>query len=335
MKRTLLASLLALSFVPAVARADDGKIQEGDLVQGRRLFAIHCASCHGENGDGHGKVKTTPPAPALTDPAHMNLLSDHQVFVLLKKGGPALGKKATMPAFGDGLSDLALWDIVSYLRSRHLEVTDFYPNAASYYGEPYTIDQWGAQRYQKLIRHKLPKDERTYTVLGVYKGTQGPDGPRLIPNNPLAVSKIKRSDKVGYLVFVDGKIPGVRGSHLFGVSMDNSGLVTKIRVNSHDLRVKRRLEKMLASWEGYGHKDLHHPFTGRGRRERALAKAWTEIYDRAMEAVVMFDKAERERHWADEDFGGPKEPDASVKGGILKVNKHHHHHKRRHRRHRH
>ena len=312
--------LLSLAY-PLSARAEtERKARVGDDVQGRRLFALHCASCHGAEGKGRGTVATVPPAPALSDPSRMNLISDAQLFRLVKDGGKSLGRKPTMPAFGPAVSDLEIWDLVAYVREGHLSVTDFFPDAAAYFGDRYTIDKWGLERHQALTGRKLKPEDATFTVLGIYEGTQGPEGVKLIPNDPLAVSEIDRTKKIGYVVFVDAKIPGVRGEHILGIGMDKTGLIRKVRVNGGDPRTARKIEKLLARFEGYGRKGMKQPFTGgRSKRDRQLAKAFTEIYSRAMEAVVMFDKAERERHWADEDFGGPKEEDATVEGGILNV----------------
>ena len=324
MRRTILVLALVLGLVPAAAHADGAaKALVGDQVQGRRLFAVHCASCHGMGGAGHGRIETVPPAPALTDPARMSLISDRQLFTLIQKGGPALGLKPTMPGFGGGLSDLDAWDIVAYLGSRHLEVTDFFPDAAVYYGKAYTIDKWGAQRYQHLIHQKLADDARTWTVLGIYKGTQGPEGPHLVPDQPLAVAKLEPKDKVGYIAFVDAKLPGIRHTVLLGIAMDVHGKIEKVLANATDGRLAHKVDRMLHTFVGHGRKDQKHVL--RGHASRRLRKAFTEVYDRAMEAVVMYDKAERERHWADSDFGGPKGPESSISGGTLKVhNKHHH-----------
>jgi mono/diheme cytochrome c family protein len=323
MRHTVLVLALVFGLVPVAAHAGEAtKVMVGDQVQGRRLFAIQCASCHGPGGAGGGQVHTVPPAPSLTDPARMSLVSDRQLFALIEKGGPALGLKDTMPAFGGGLSDLDAWDIVSYLGSRHLEVTDFYPDAAIYYGKAYTIDQWGAQRYQQLNHKKLPDDQRTWTVLGIYKGTQGPEGPHLVPDTPLAVAKLEPQDKVGYVAFVDAKLPGVRGTVLLGIAMDVHGQIEKVLANSTDARLAHKVDRMLETFVGHGRKDQKRVLRGHGSMR--LRKAFTEIYDRAMEAVVMYDKAERERHWADSDFGGPKGPESTIEGGTLKVhNKHH------------
>jgi mono/diheme cytochrome c family protein len=327
MNHVRLILLLGLVGTATAARAgDDAKVEIGDLRQGARLFEIHCRACHGPEGRGKGLVVTEPSAPALDDPARMTLLSDQQIFTIVQKGT----KSKVMPSFGDALDDLEIWDLVAYLRSRHLGLTDFYPNAESFFGDVYVIDQWGLERHQALTGKKIPKDENHFTVLGVFKGTQGPQGPRLIPDNPLALAKIDRRNKIGYVVFVWGELPGIRGRHLLGISMDKTGLVWKIRVNTDDARLKRKIEKMLSVWEGYGRKGMKEPFRGGpSKRERAVARAWTEIYSRAMEAVVMYDKAERERHWADADFGGPAEPEATVEGGILKVGKNKKKHRRR------
>ena len=316
MKRLLV--LVALILVPKFAAAQGSKVAVGDLTQGRRLFSLHCASCHGFEGRGGGNIVTMPAAPELVGPERMTLMSDAQIFALIDKGGPALDKSEMMPAFGTGLSDLDMWDLVAFLRSQHLTLTDFYPDAAAFFGNTYTIDKWGAERHQALTRVSLPKDQ-AYTVLGVYQGTQPPSGPRLIPDTPLELAKVDRKSKVGYVVFVAGTLPGVQGEQILGVSMSNSGIVWKVLANTKSPKVRAQLARVMERWEGYGDKGMKTAFEGRGKKERQIAKAWTEIYSRAMEAAVMFDKAERERHWADSEFGGPADPEASVEGGILKV----------------
>ena len=314
----LLATLLSL---PAQAE-EAAKTHIGDIRQGSRLFDLHCRSCHGDEGKGGGAVKSEPPAPALNDPSRMTLRSDGQLFAFIKMGGAKTGLSPVMPAYKDSLDDLEIWDIVAYLRDRHLGLPDFYPDAESFFGDEYSLDEWGLERHELLTTVKLKDAANKFTVLGVYKGTQGPEGARLIPDDPLALSKIDRRAKVGYVAFVKGSVPGVKGSYLFGISMDNGGLVWKIRANTDNLAAKQKLEKMLEVWEGYGNKGMKTPFEGgRSKSERAVAKAWTEIYSRAMEAVVMYDKAERERHWADSNFGGPADPEASVEGGELQVGK--------------
>jgi mono/diheme cytochrome c family protein len=319
MSRIAKAIVALACFVPALsAGASQDRVHRGDLIEGGRLFTMHCAACHGETGTGEGAVRTTPRARDLTQPARLNLLSDRQVYDLVRQGGPSLGRSQVMPAFGGSLSTLELWSLVSFLRTRHLSITDFYPFAESYWGESYTIDEWGLERYQQVVGQPLPEGQRTYVVLGIYRGTQGPEGPRLIPNDPREIAKIQRRSKVGYIVFVPMTIPGIDGEHVLGVSMDNNGIVYDIKANTRDPALSERIERTLSEYVGEGRKGQREPFTARGPAA-VLARAWTLTYFRAMEAVVMFDKAERDRHWADSAFGGEGDPEAHVEDGDFDV----------------
>ncbi len=319
MFRLAIAAIAAVAFAtPLSAHAGPVQVHRGDLTEGKRLFSIHCASCHGEDGTGGGAVRTTPAARNLTLPSRMNVLSDRQVYELIRQGGPSLQRAATMPAFGGSLSPLELWSIVSFLRGRHLAITDFFPFAESYWGEAYTIDQWGLERYEQVVGEPLPEDEQTFVVLGIYRGTQGPDGPRLIPDDPREIAKIQRRAKVGYIVFVAMEVPGIEGEHILGISMDNNGIVYDIKANTTDEALAERIEQTLSHFVGEGRKGQREPFRARGRLA-PLARAWTPIYFRAMEAVVMFDKAERDRHWADSAFGGEEDPEPLVEDGAFDV----------------
>src|SRR5215471_6471570 len=81
-------SLLALCFVvaaPLAARADDAQVSEG-----QKLYAEHCASCHGDNGEGSKKAppvvgKTAlpldPPATAKKRKTQFHTAKDVYDFV--------------------------------------------------------------------------------------------------------------------------------------------------------------------------------------------------------------------------------------------------------------
>ncbi|MCI0341442.1 MAG: cytochrome c [Planctomycetales bacterium] len=93
----------------------------GDPRHGARLFAIHCASCHGAGGAGDGpSAAVLRPSPRdLTDPVAMASRSDGDLVRLVEKGGPELGLSRLMPPFGDLLDRLAAWDVVAFLRTLH------------------------------------------------------------------------------------------------------------------------------------------------------------------------------------------------------------------------
>ena len=318
MSNLLRISVAFFACLPLALQAGSQQVHRGDMTEGARLFSIHCASCHGESGTGDGAIRITPEARDLTNPSRMTILSDRQVYELIRQGGPALQRQPTMPAFGGSLSTLELWSIVSFLRSRHLSITDFFPFAKSYWGEAYTIDKWGLERYEEVVGEPLAENEQTFVVLGIYRGTQGPDGPRLIPNDPREIAKIERRSKVGYIVFVPMEVPGIEGKHVLGISMDNNGIVYDIKANTTDEALATRIEETLAPFVGEGRKGQREPFSDFGTTEE-MAKAWTPIYFRAMEAVVMFDKAERDRHWADSAFGRDEDPEPSIEEGEFDV----------------
>ncbi len=317
MYRSFIVTIAAACLPVLPAMAQD-QLHSGDVREGSRLFSIHCAACHGPEGTGDGTVRTRPSPADLTDPSRMNLLSDTQLLELIRKGGPVLGRRDAMPGFEEGISNLELWGLASFLRTRHLSITDFFPFAANYWGESYTIDEWGLERYEQIVGEPLPEDERSYVVLGIYRGTPGPEGPALIPDDPREIAKIKREDKVGYIAFVPMEIPGISGEQVLGISMDNNGIVYDIMANTQDEDLARRVQDVLFDYIGEGRKGMRQPFTARGPAAE-LAASWTETYHRAMEAVVMFDKAERDRHWADSAFGRGEDAAISVEGGELDV----------------
>lgn len=78
---------------------------------GRRLFEIYCALCHGVNGKGMGPVATKfIPPPDLTLPFFQQK-GDGFIYGTIRNGGPI------MPAYGTLLTPRERWEIVNFLRS--------------------------------------------------------------------------------------------------------------------------------------------------------------------------------------------------------------------------
>ncbi len=82
---------------------------------GQRLYADHCAVCHGASGQGDGPLATglIPRPVDLTQHMAPGKHTDGQVFLWIKQGIPG----TAMPAWGDRLDDQRIWQIVAYLRS--------------------------------------------------------------------------------------------------------------------------------------------------------------------------------------------------------------------------
>jgi cytochrome c len=84
------------------------------LVEARRHFADHCASCHGNDGSGGTEMgqKLYPPAPDMTLPATQNL-TDGELYYIIENGVRFTG----MPAWGSGGSnDHDTWHLVLFIR---------------------------------------------------------------------------------------------------------------------------------------------------------------------------------------------------------------------------
>lgn len=88
--------------------------QEAHQLEGKRLYGIHCAPCHGVNLDGNGPLYNGGDGPFAARPATLLPLAsdetDGSVFYTISFG------KNMMGAFRDRLSERERWLIVGYIR---------------------------------------------------------------------------------------------------------------------------------------------------------------------------------------------------------------------------
>jgi mono/diheme cytochrome c family protein len=101
---------------------DGGRIEAGALV-----YARHCASCHGDNLQGHRNWTTRlangrMPAPPHDDTGHTWHHPSAVLFGITKLGlKPPYAPpdyQSDMPAFGPLLSDDDIWNALAFIRSR-------------------------------------------------------------------------------------------------------------------------------------------------------------------------------------------------------------------------
>jgi len=84
------------------------------LVEARRHFADHCASCHGNDGSGATEMgqKLYPRVPDMRSAQTQNL-SDGEIYYIIENGVRFTG----MPAWGTGgTSDHDTWHLVLFIR---------------------------------------------------------------------------------------------------------------------------------------------------------------------------------------------------------------------------
>ncbi len=77
------------------------------VIDGARLFAQHCARCHGPDGTG---LKEVPGVRDLTDANLMGMLTDDRIKATIR-----MGKPPTMPAFSH-FAEPSLKVLVAYVR---------------------------------------------------------------------------------------------------------------------------------------------------------------------------------------------------------------------------
>ena len=121
--------IFLLSVLLANAAHAEHAFENRDLVAGQKLYAEHCASCHGLNLEGQADWRTpnddgTLPAPPHDASGHTWHHDSQLLFDYTRLGGAGIaaergitGFTSAMPAFGDTLSDEAIWNILAYIQS--------------------------------------------------------------------------------------------------------------------------------------------------------------------------------------------------------------------------
>jgi len=115
MKRLLLLALLAGCGEPKL-----------DLAEGKALYDLHCASCHGLKLEGQPNwqkrlANRKMPAPPHDETGHTWHHTDEVLFGITKRGlvppyAPP-GYPSDMPAFAGALSDDEIRAVLAYIKS--------------------------------------------------------------------------------------------------------------------------------------------------------------------------------------------------------------------------
>lgn len=122
----------AASFAAALVAACGESRDPQTLAVGAKVYAAHCASCHGANLEGQpnwkeklsdGKV----PAPPHDDSGHTWRHTDRWLFQVVEAGMvPPFAKSghgSDMPGFRGKLSDDEIQAVLAYIKSRWSEGT--------------------------------------------------------------------------------------------------------------------------------------------------------------------------------------------------------------------
>jgi mono/diheme cytochrome c family protein len=92
---------------------------DGDARRGQAVYARTCVLCHGENGDGRGKLaaRLDPKPRDFTAPGLLARRSDWELYLVIRDGGQALGLSSKMVGWSKVLKDPEIRDAAAYVRS--------------------------------------------------------------------------------------------------------------------------------------------------------------------------------------------------------------------------
>lgn len=113
MSRRLWTSITVFVAAGVIAGAATPAAQAQDAKQ---VYDKSCAMCHGVGGKADGpasKAMKPPPQPFVTA---LSGASDADIAKVIKEGGKAAGKAASMPAYGSKLSDEQIQGLVQYIK---------------------------------------------------------------------------------------------------------------------------------------------------------------------------------------------------------------------------
>ncbi|MBC7906970.1 MAG: cytochrome c [Rhodospirillaceae bacterium] len=119
---TFAVAALAVSGVAVWLTLTD---RAGDPVLGAKVYAAHCAECHGANLEGEPAWQTRKPngelpAPPQDASGHTWHHPDAQLFAITKHGMARFAPpdyKTAMPAFIGKLSDHEIRAVIAYIKS--------------------------------------------------------------------------------------------------------------------------------------------------------------------------------------------------------------------------
>lgn len=90
-----------------------------DPERGKKKYRLLCAGCHGVAGKGNGPAAASlnPKPRDYTDKEFIARMTDASMFEIIKRGGAAVKKSPSMPAWGEALSERDIRDLIAYIRT--------------------------------------------------------------------------------------------------------------------------------------------------------------------------------------------------------------------------
>ena len=314
-RRTILAITaaagLALAALPPLGTAAPGEVQVGDVAHGKHLYDVHCAVCHGfdGNGAGPGAQDFSPPPAVHRDGNLMNSRDDQMLIRTVLGGCAAAGCRGAMPGFESALNEVDAWDLVAYLRTLHLPLRRFFPKVDEYLVKSYTIGQIGGEEFRRGQKERLQKqlgrttgDDLTQTVFTLFRGERPQDTPRLVPQEPQRLAELNKGNKIGYVLFMSLQEPRGRTVPL-ALALDAGYAITAIEPVPLDPALRDQLRGLLAKYIGLGQRGQALELkASKDKIAQHMDAEIKRLYLLAVESANCYEAEERERSWADGTF---------------------------------
>ncbi|MBB3007599.1 c-type cytochrome [Cupriavidus alkaliphilus] len=111
-------SLLFVPAAPTSFHASPARFSVDTIALGARVYAQHCASCHGTDGRGEGPLAAGLAVwpPTLAGPL-LARRADGELFWHVLAGMRDRRGRPTMPAFRDRLGDHEAWAVIDYMKA--------------------------------------------------------------------------------------------------------------------------------------------------------------------------------------------------------------------------
>lgn len=86
--------------------------------EGKFLFHVYCAVCHGDGGggDGFNAYNLDVKPHSLADSAYMAQVSENSLRQVIALGGRGVNKSVLMPPYGHTLSEVQIGYLIAYIR---------------------------------------------------------------------------------------------------------------------------------------------------------------------------------------------------------------------------